>query len=612
MSELNRADLASAAEVDPWAQRAQLRAGDPDQIMELAAAFYRAGGDAADAAAAERRSTQYVRLGYRVRGSSPMDADAAVTATSVGLLDAEHALPAIARTLYGVADELADATRRVDTEVRALDQALVTVAAERASLSQVAGHTLSPVERQQVLDANYSDAVARVRSAGQVTTRAVFGYEHALAAANRTLAGLGFHEPAGLRDAGERRAESLPPGAVPKKVAAWWGRLTLAQQEYLIDHDYGSLGQLKGLPATVLDVSNRHRLRDDIARLVRTLAFASAGSALAVAAAKQLAEDRGILKGLAHRDSVGSAPQSYLLAYDPDAPRGQTGVVMSYGNPDDAKNVAVVVPGAQSHAGDLTTPASHGINVYDSMTSPSKAVVVWLDGPEPPTIAQAASDGFAQDSAPRLVDDLAALRVAHTQAAGGDAHVTLVGHSYGSYIVGKAMTQGAGADDVVFMGSPGVGVNHAADLHVDPQHVWDGQAGDDPINLVRNRFTPGIVFGNDPSDGDFGGLHFSVDGSHGHLQYYDPGSESMRNVGRIADGDYAQVDTVAAPDYRGPYELPIDDLAVAANPYATEYDATDDLLHGHPIDAGKDLWGGTVREVKLVGDLAGDLAHLVP
>ena len=65
-----RAELAAAAEVDPWALLGQLRAGDPNEIEELAAAFYRAGGAASDAHHADARATELARQGYRVNGGS--------------------------------------------------------------------------------------------------------------------------------------------------------------------------------------------------------------------------------------------------------------------------------------------------------------------------------------------------------------------------------------------------------------------------------------------------------------------------------------------------------------------------------------------------------------
>jgi alpha/beta hydrolase family protein len=286
----------------------------------------------------------------------------------------------------------------------------------------------------------------------------------------------------------------------------------------------------------------------------------------------------------------------YLLAYDPKGHDGQTGVAISYGNPDTAANTGVVVPGTGHSALDLESVGRNGRDLFNAMGSSSKAVVVWLDGPEPPDLPHAGLDSYANDGAPNLVTDIAGLRAAHGAASGDDGHLTAIGHSYGSYILGKAAAQGADVDDVIFVGSPGVGVDSASDLGVDPAHVWDGQAGDDPILFTQRRFTPDPLTGNNPQEGDFGAQHFDVSGSHGHSDYYK--HESLLNMARIADGNYAAVDRVDAPDYRGLRELPMDALATGLDPLYTQTHVTVDLLTGHPVRAVEDAWDGGVETVK--------------
>jgi len=88
MALLDHAQLAAAAEVDPWALLAQLTSGDPDQIEELAAAFYRAAGDTGHAAQSDAQAKQYLRAGYHVDGGAPFDYNAEVRRTSTSLTDA--------------------------------------------------------------------------------------------------------------------------------------------------------------------------------------------------------------------------------------------------------------------------------------------------------------------------------------------------------------------------------------------------------------------------------------------------------------------------------------------------------------------------------------------
>ncbi|MGW6893160.1 alpha/beta hydrolase [Streptomyces chartreusis] len=85
---------------------------------------------------------------------------------------------------------------------------------------------------------------------------------------------------------------------------------------------------------------------------------------------------------------------------------------------------------------------------------------------------------------------------------------------------------GLGADDVVAVGSPGMTVDEAEDLQMDPEHVWVGTAQDDAVANNTSDYT----LGRDPTLGGFGGNNFEVD-THGHSGYWDSGpygpSESL-------------------------------------------------------------------------------------
>jgi hypothetical protein len=595
----DRSELVAAAEVDPWALLAQVRAGDPDQIERLASAFYRAAGDTRDAAASDVRAKQFVQEGYHVNGGTPLDVSGEVKATSATLDDAAEKLPKIAKVLGAVAEDLASTTRTVAAEVTGVEAELAVIENQYTAFMQGMGHDLAPEDQQAARNGYRRDAITVVRSYGMAAQGAVMDYEHSLAQATKALADLGYLPPLGLREAGEQNTAPLPVGSDPTEVAAWWAGLTPAQQEYLIDHEYGILGQLRGLPAPVLDTANRHRITDNLASLELQIAQLDADPALdpfgiqRAALQSRLDDDNGILKEI-NKPGPGEPPtQTFVLAFDPNGKQGQTGVAISYGNPDTADNTGIVVPGTGNDASKLSSVGSNGRDLYATMTG-NRAVVVWLDGPEPPGLTNAAFDSYANDSAPNLVGDIDGLRAAHQAATGDGGHLTAIGHSYGSYILGKAATQGADLDDIVFVGSPGVGVDQASDLGIDPSHVWDGEAGDDPILFTEKRFTPHPLTGNNPADSDFGAQHFDVTGSHGHSEYYKANSESLNNMAGIADGNYAAVDRVSAPDYRGPRELLGDGLSSILDlPYA-EADAAGDLLTGHPIKAGEDIWDGAV------------------
>ncbi|MEV8476581.1 alpha/beta hydrolase [Streptomyces sp. NPDC051173] len=155
-------------------------------------------------------------------------------------------------------------------------------------------------------------------------------------------------------------------------------------------------------------------------------------------------------------------------------------------------------------------------------------------------------------------------------------HVTAVGHSYGSLTVGQASQQPGGipADDIVLLGSPGVGVDKASDLGVGRDHVFVGAADNDPVSRAPSpkKGAAGLLgtmiggppggllayelvgdddknwFGQDPASEGFGARRFRVnDGPrpviHGdpfpaHSGYFDPDRDpySARNIGVIVAG----------------------------------------------------------------------------
>ncbi|SHG12222.1 Alpha/beta hydrolase [Jatrophihabitans endophyticus] len=598
-----RADLVAAAGIDPWALEAKVAAGDPAQIDHLAAAFYRAGDRTAEAARAEQRSSTLVRHGYS-SGGAALDYNATARQTRAHLTDASVALPRIARLLTTVAEDLTTARSGAAEQVRGLAGDLERVDAAWRSFQAGAGHHLPGDDQQAALAGYRNQAVDAVRARGKAVAGCIDAYEARLAHSSKVMADLGFVAPLGLREAA---VPAMPPaGADPTRVAAWWKGLTPAEQQALLQHRYQQLGRLQGLPATVLNTANRHRLNDHLAELDREIAALRqspgvvTGDPGAVNRLGALLAERGQDAGILQVANRRGAPPVFVLRYDPEAGDGQTGVAIALGDPDVANDTAVVVPGTGNNASKLSSVAGNGLSMYDHMSSSSKSVVVWLDGTEPQSIPDAASDEYADRSAPRLADDLAGLRAAHASASGTAGHTTAIGHSYGSYILGKALSGGGKVDDAVFVGSPGVGVDRAGDLHMSGDHVWSGQAGDDPIMFTPNRFTPGLS-GNNPSEGDFGARHFDVSDSHGHSEYYQ--GHSLTNMARIADGNYAAVSTTAAPDHRGLRELPTDALdTYVFDPVETVGHTAGSLFTGHPIDAAQNLYHGVAKNL-------GDLGH---
>jgi pimeloyl-ACP methyl ester carboxylesterase len=112
--------------------------------------------------------------------------------------------------------------------------------------------------------------------------------------------------------------------------------------------------------------------------------------------------------------------------------------------------------------------------------------VLWL-GYDAPDGLDAALPHVAHRTEAALDSFADGLRATHV---GERSHNTVLGHSYGSLVAGvTARDRGLDADELVFVGSPGVGVDRAAHLHGVPSgHVWASAAANDPVQ----RFAPGL------------------------------------------------------------------------------------------------------------------------
>ncbi|RLV68261.1 Abhydrolase_8 domain containing protein [Streptomyces sp. CBMAI 2042] len=160
--------------------------------------------------------------------------------------------------------------------------------------------------------------------------------------------------------------------------------------------------------------------------------------------------------------------------------------------------------------------------------------------------------------------------------------MTAIGHSYGSRTVGAATQQGGGipgVDDIVLVGSPGLGVDRAEDLGIGKDHVFVGAADNDVVTRLPSKeqgllaaagralgpagslavdvVHPGdddLWFGKDPASEDFGGRRFAVDPGppliglgrvtlDAHSQYFNPklDSASADSIAMVVAGRGHQV-----------------------------------------------------------------------
>lgn len=232
------------------------------------------------------------------------------------------------------------------------------------------------------------------------------------------------------------------------------------------------------------------------------------------------------------------ASRGLLLKLDP---RGDGIAIVAVGNnPDTATCTTILVPGIDNNLGTMDKQISRAqalaTNAQSLLGSAGHAcAIAWL-GYDPPQAfdLDAAATVRARAGGEALSAFVTSLRTQGTPLR----HLSVVGHSYGSVVVGEAArgTQGLNVDDIVVVGSPGMDVDDISQLHIDPHHVWAGAAADDPIvNDFGGRF-----FGPPPTEQNFGANRFVVR-TNGHSNYWESSSESLRNQSLIIVGSYTDV-----------------------------------------------------------------------
>ncbi|MCM2393127.1 alpha/beta hydrolase [Streptomyces albipurpureus] len=378
--------------------------------------------------------------------------------------------------------------------------------------------------------------------------------------------------------------EAIPDCGSPANRKEWWDSLTQEQREELLATYPDRIGNLDGIPALVRDAANRDNLQLLIGKLEGQSDTTSQN---------QLAGLKSIDEQLRAQPKPGVPPMLLLGIGD----EGLGRAIVSFGNPDTARNVSAYVPGlATSLDADF---ANNDIKRARDTASwaidedPSTASIVWL-GYDPPQISgEKPLDNLAVTSD----RDARVGAIAYNQFMDGlgatnqnaNPHFTAIGHSYGSLTVGQAAQQDGGipgVDDIILVGSPGTGAKAATDLGVSGDHVYVGAAENDPVTkLPDQNSAKGLIlgaqlgltgpplaapigaaagyalgdaatdenqiyYGTDPAHRDFGAHRFKVDDgppvhfdggvqTPAHSNYFNPDrdDESVRNIAKIIVGD---------------------------------------------------------------------------
>jgi hypothetical protein len=252
-------------------------------------------------------------------------------------------------------------------------------------------------------------------------------------------------------------------------------------------------------------------------------------------------------------DRALAAPSRRLLSFDA---RGSGRAIEVFGDLAHADRVAVLVPGSDTSLDTYERFRAGAAALHDRLTRQTgagagsrtavvagagsrTAVVAWLGYTTPGTISTTAiTPSRADEAAPDLREFISTLRA----VTGPEAHVTLLCHSYGTVVCGRA-APGLDVDDLVLLGSPGTGVDSAADLHTRAR-VGAGRGADDWVadvpHVSADLFGTTVGFGADPMSRSFG-AHVFATGRGGHSDYFTPDSASLTNLARIVLGDTRSV-----------------------------------------------------------------------
>jgi hypothetical protein len=315
-------------------------------------------------------------------------------------------------------------------------------------------------------------------------------------------------------------------GPAPASVAHWWAGLDAAERGRLTAERPELVGGLDGVPAADRDRANRRRLAAarDGARAEEAALDAARdhvdGFGDLQDLEDRLAAVRARLGRLAAVDAASAGPGHELLDLDPASGRAAVAV----GDVDHAGHVGVFVPGFTARPEDLPGRVAE-LDALAASAGPDTAVVAWYDyvAPQWSGITDPSRSVLGTGPATDAAGPLAAFLTGMEAARAAPAHLTAIGHSYGSLTLAQALPAAPAVDDVVLLGSPGV--TPAPDR---PGHVWVGEARGDPIADTG-------WFGADPSSAP--GVHrLATTGSRGHGGYLRPGSTGAAGVAAVVAG----------------------------------------------------------------------------
>ncbi|OJZ65803.1 hypothetical protein BRW65_27675 [Mycobacterium paraffinicum] len=574
--------LIAEAGGDPWAINQSLQAGSPFQISNLAEAFHRAGRCTQEANESfEQARKRFDAAWNHQNGDHPINESAEVRRVTTALGAQSLQLPKIGADLENVAADLAEAQKAGAGEIATLEGELQTLDNLIGQAVDMEKDTQLSAPDRQALDALIraceDDAISDTKAALAQLQALRNGYSATLQKSLGNLRADGY-DPESLRQI-DADSQIPTPETKPEDVHRWWTSLTPEQRQRFLAENPDQIGNLNGVPVLARSDANISVMTRDLNR-VRDIASRSGASVddvlrdpakygLSATDITRYQNANETKQGLDH--DAGNDPShpnpTYLFAYDPLAFGGKGRAAIAIGNPDTAKNTAVIVPGTSSSVkgGWLHDGHNDAINLFAQANAADPnnptAVIAWMgyDAPNDfSDVQRISTPELARTGSAALAQDVNGLWATHL---GGGQHVTVLGHSYGSTTVADAFAMhGMHANDAVLLGCPGTdAAKSAADFHLDGGHVFVGDASTDPVGMLgqlnglsKHFFGDDIVgqvmgsdpgLGTDPAADGFGSTRFRAEvpgangiNPHDHSHYYYPGSEALHSMADIVSG----------------------------------------------------------------------------
>ncbi|MFF4901525.1 alpha/beta hydrolase [Streptomyces sp. NPDC001068] len=321
------------------------------------------------------------------------------------------------------------------------------------------------------------------------------------------------------------------PKASPALLTRFFATLTVRDRDRLAHRYPLAVGNMNGAPVALRYRANRVALDQQRAvekKRMHDPRLSTAGQ-----------QDAGRRM---HRYEALMAEGRQILAFDPD---GSGRVAEVFGRLTGAERISVVVPGVdtdlltfQRTNRQYTAPVGMAKALFaaERAASPTTrtAVIAWADYTAPDGLGVGAATGTAAEQGAVRLNAL-------LRALPGKAPVSMFCHSYGSVVCGVAAhSMPDRVSDIAVAASPGMRAENAAHLGT-PARVWSMRDATDWIQDVPYLELGGLGHGADPVSSAFGARVLSAHDAQGHAGYFEPGTDSLRNLADIGVGAYGAV-----------------------------------------------------------------------